>query len=172
MAGLLSALYFLENLEKGFVFTKWENFWMRGGSGGRPIGRGNDSHADGWADAPPIVVVAKSAQLRFRLRRKLRPLPCSSSPHRAGRGGGPFWSCQKRNGPCTVQREKTLRRVGLRKRSPPAAGGGWLAVPCGSQRRKRVALGVTLGPGKSGIHPAPLFAAAGLVVDGASATGR
>ena len=115
-------------------------FLDAGGSGGRPIGRGNDSHADGWADAPPIVVVAKSAQLRFRLRRKLRPLPCSSSPHRAGRGGGPFRSCQKRNGPCTVQREKTLRRVGLRKRSPPAAGGGWLAVPCGSQRRKRVAL--------------------------------
>ena len=40
-------------------------------------------------DAPPIVVVAKSAKLRFRLRRKLRLLPCSSSPHRAGRGGGP-----------------------------------------------------------------------------------
>ena len=123
-------------------------FLDAGGSGGRPIGRGNDSHADGWADAPPIVVVAKSAQLRFRLRRKLRPLPCSSSPHRAGRGGGPFRSCQKRNGPCTVQREKTLRRVGLRKRSPPAAGGGWLAVPCGSQRRKRVwargSLGYTL----------------------------
>ena len=62
---------------------------------------------------------------------------------------------------CTVQREKTLRRVGLRKRSPPAAGEGWLAVPCGSQRRKRAALGVTFGPGRSGIHPAPLFAAAG-----------
>ena len=82
-------------------------------------------------DAPPIVVVAKSAKLRFRLRRKLRPLPCSSSPHRAGRGGGPFWSRQKRNGPypqgvcrirkrqsrqrlrdCTVQREKRLARSG------------------------------------------------------------
>ena len=47
-------------------------------------------------DAPPIVVVAKSAKLRFRLRRKLRPLPCSSSPHRAGRGGGPFRSWPKR----------------------------------------------------------------------------
>ena len=63
-------------------------------------------------DAPPIVVVAKSAQLRFRLRRKLRPLPCSSSPHRAGRGGGPFRPCQKRNGPCTVQREKCVARCG------------------------------------------------------------
>ena len=28
------------------------------------------------------LVVAKSAQLRFRLRRKLRSLPCSSSPHK------------------------------------------------------------------------------------------
>ena len=45
---------------------------------------------------PPIVVVAKSAKLRFRLRRKLRPLPCSSSPHRAGRGGGPIFGLAKR----------------------------------------------------------------------------
>ena len=70
-----------------------------------------------------------------------------------------FWSCQNRNGPypqgvyaasvrrqsrqrlrdCTVQREKTLRRVGLRQRRPPAAGWGWLAVPCRSQGRKRAA---------------------------------
>ena len=28
-------------------------------------------------------VVAKSTELRFRLRRKLRPLPCSSSPHKS-----------------------------------------------------------------------------------------
>ena len=59
-----------------------------------------------------------------------------------------FWSCQKRNGPCTVQREKTLRRVGLRRRRPPAAGGGWLAVPCGGQGRKRPALGGNLQPGE------------------------
>ena len=72
-----------------------------------------------------------------------------------------FWPCQKRNGPCTVQREKTLRRVGLRPRRPPAAGGGRLAVPRGSQGRKRAALGETSSPGRSGIHPAPLFAAAG-----------
>ena len=72
-----------------------------------------------------------------------------------------FWSCQKRNGPCTVQREKTLRRVGLRQRRPPAAGGGRLAVPCGSQGRKRAVLGESFGPGKLGIHPASLFAAAG-----------
>ena len=58
-------------------------------------------------------------------------------------------------------REKALRRVGLRRRRPPAAGGGWLAVPRGSQGRKRVTLGGPFGPGKSGIHPAPLFAAAG-----------
>ena len=72
-----------------------------------------------------------------------------------------FRSCRKENGPCTVQKKRTLRRVGLRRRRPPAAGGGWLAVPCRSQGRKRPALGETSGPGKSGIHPAPLFAAAG-----------
>ena len=94
------------------------------------------------------------------------------SPPRGARRGSLIGLARKENGPCTVQREKTLRRVGLRLRRPPAAGGGWLAVPRGSQGRKRVALGVTFGPGKSGIHPAPLFAAAGPVVDGASATGR
>ena len=54
----------------------------------------------------PHCVVAKSAQLRFRLRRKLRPLPCSSFPHRAGRGGGPFWSCPKRECAAPGGREK------------------------------------------------------------------
>ena len=58
-------------------------------------------------------------------------------------------------------KRKNVRRVGLRRRRPPAAGGGWLAVPCGSQGRKRPALGEAFGPGKSGIHPASLFAAAG-----------
>ena len=37
----------------------------------------------------PRLVVAKSAQLRFRLRRKLRSLPCSSSPHQNCFAG--FW---------------------------------------------------------------------------------
>ena len=63
-------------------------------------------------DAPPIVVVAKSAQLRFRLRRKLRPLPCSSSPHRAGRGGGPFRSCPKRKRAVHGPKRKALARSG------------------------------------------------------------
>ena len=58
-------------------------------------------------------------------------------------------------------KRKNVRRVGLRRRRPPAAGGGWLAIPCGSQGRKRAALGETSSPGRSGIHPAPLFAAAG-----------
>ena len=58
-------------------------------------------------------------------------------------------------------KRKNVRRVGLRQRRPPAAGGGRLAVPCGSQGRKRPALGETFGPGKFGIPAAPLFAAAG-----------
>ena len=71
-----------------------------------------------------------------------------------------FWSCQKRNGPCTVQREKTLRRVGPHGCGPPAAGGGWLAIPCGSQGRKRPALGGVQARGCTGIPPASLSAAA------------
>ena len=58
-------------------------------------------------------------------------------------------------------KRKNVRRVGLRRRRPPAAGGGRLALPCRSQGRKRPALGETFGPGRSGIHPASLFAAAG-----------
>ena len=88
---------------------------------------GEISHADGWADAPPIL----------------------------------FLEAPKRECAAPGGREKALRRVGLRQRRPPAAGEGWLAVPRGSQGRKRAALGETFGPGKSGIHPAPLFAAAG-----------
>ena len=45
-------------------------------------------------------------------------------------------------------KRKNVRRVGLRQRRPPAAGGGRLALPCRSQGRKRAALGETFGPGK------------------------
>ena len=41
-----------------------------------------------------------------------------------------------------------------------------MAVPRGGQERKRDALGETSSPGRSGIHSAPVFAAAGPVVDG------
>ena len=67
------------------------------------------SYVDSWA-MPPIVVVAKSAKLRFRLRRKLRPLPCSSSPHRAGRGGGPIFGLAKRE--TGRARSKEKKRLG------------------------------------------------------------
>ena len=83
-----------------------------------------------------------------------------------------FWSCQKRNGPCTVQREKTLRRVGLRRRSPPAAGGGWLALPCGSQGRKRPALGETSSPGKYRDTPCADFRCRWPVVDESCSKGQ
>ena len=45
-------------------------------------------------------------------------------------------------------KRKNVRRVGLRQRRPPAAGGRRLAVPRGGQRRKRAALGETFGPGR------------------------
>ena len=71
-----------------------------------------------------------------------------------------FRSCRKENGPCTVQKKRTLRRVGPHICVPPAAGGGRLALPCRSQGRKRPALGETFGPGKLGIPSASLPAAA------------
>ena len=100
-------------------------------------------------------------------------LRCSGSPHRAGRGGDPYaktapapfappfptrpaplgsrgdpvCSCRKENGPRPVQKKRTLRRVGLRKRIPPAAGGGWLALPRGSRHETRCSWGI-LAPGE------------------------
>ena len=69
-------------------------------------------------------------------------------------------------------KRKNVRRVGLRKRRPPAAGGGRLALPCRSQGRKRPALGEPFGPGKSGIPFAPIFAAAGRLLMKALARGK
>ncbi len=57
-------------------------------------------------------------------------------------------------------KRKNVRRVGLRQRRPPAAGGGRLAVPRGGQGRKRAALGETFDLGKLGIPSATLPAAA------------
>ena len=48
-----------------------------------------------------------------------------------------FRSCRKENGPRPVQKKRTLRRVGLRKRIPPAAGGGRLDFPRSSLDQTR-----------------------------------
>ena len=115
-------------------------------------------------DAPPIVVGTSFGSFAPARRARSRSLRYASSPHRAGRSGDPRLETSKRERAAPGGREKALRRVGLRKRRPPAAGGGRLALLRGSQGRKRVTLGETFGPGKSGIHPAPLFAAAGCLV--------
>ncbi len=71
-----------------------------------------------------------------------------------------FCTAAKRERAVDGPREKTPRRVGPHICVPPAAGGGWLALPCRSQGRKRPALGETSGPGKLGIPSASLPAAA------------
>ena len=50
-------------------------------------------------------------------------------------------------------KRKNVRRVGLRQRRPPAAGGRRLAFPRGSQGRKRAALGVIQAWGSRGYSP-------------------
>ena len=45
-------------------------------------------------------------------------------------------------------KRKNVRRVGPHVCGPPAAGGGWLAVPRGSQGRRRPALGEASSPGR------------------------
>ena len=69
---------------------------MRGGAGGRPIGRGNDSHADGWAEAPPIslLVLPKEKRAVHGPKRKNasagRSAPARTSCRRRGMAGGPL----------------------------------------------------------------------------------
>src|SRR5699024_8890446 len=58
-----------------------------------------------------------------------------------------FWLRQKENAPRPVEEKKRF-------------GGGWLALPCRSQGRKRAALGESLGPGRFRDTPASLSAAA------------
>ena len=58
-----------------------------------------------------------------------------------------FRSCRKENGPHPVQKKRTPRRVGPRKRVPPAAGGGWLALSCRSFDKTRCPWG-NLGSGE------------------------
>ena len=88
--------------------------------------------------------------------------PFPTRPASLGSRRDPVLSCRKENGPWTVQKKRTLRRVGPRKRIPPAAGGGRLALPRGSQGRKRVPLGDDVCPGKSRIPLRSLSAGAGL----------
>ena len=77
-----------------------------------PDGHGGFSHDDGWVNPPPIVVVAKSAQLRFRLAAKTAPAPLLLlSPPRGARRGPLVRSCRKENGPWTVQKKRTLAQT-------------------------------------------------------------
>ena len=111
-------------------------------------------------DAPPIASsqspLSSVSACGENCARSLAP----PFPTARGATGAPFGYAKKRMRRARWKR-KNVRRVGLRRRRPPAAGGGRLALPCRSQGRKRPALGETFGPGRSGIPFAPLFAAAG-----------
>ena len=69
MAGLLSVLYSLENLERGFVFTKWENFWMRGAQGCVPLD-GESSRVAGLSQCTPHFLFGLAEKKTGRARSK------------------------------------------------------------------------------------------------------
>ena len=94
----------------------------------RPRGSGSRRGACPAGMRPHVV--AKSAQLRFRLRRKLRPLPCtpralprplrglrrSASPHRAPRGGGPLLALpEKKTGRTRKGYTASVKRQGRQR---------------------------------------------------------
>ena len=142
---------------------------LQNGPGGARRGpaRGGASH---WTRDSAMLM---AGQMRPPLSSSQSPLSsvsacgenCARSlapplPTARGAVGAPHKDIKKKMRRARWKR-KNVRRVGLRQRRPPAAGGGWLVVPCGGQGRKRPALGEPFGPGKSGIPFAPIFAAAG-----------
>ena len=79
-------------------------------------------------DAPPIVVVAKSAKLRFRLRRKLRRSLAPPLPTARGAAGAPFGLAQKENAPRPVEEKKRFGgSVCASADLLPPAGDSWLS---------------------------------------------
>ena len=54
--------------------------------------------------------------------------PFPTRPASLGSRGDPVRSCRKENGPRPVQKKKTLRRVGLRKRIPPCRRRGMVGL--------------------------------------------
>ena len=69
---------------------------------------------------PPIVVVAKSAWLHFRLAAKIAPAPLlllsPQEPLRLRSCGGPVRSCRKENGPhpqgvCRIRKRQSRQRL-------------------------------------------------------------
>ena len=77
---------------------------------------------------------------------------------------------KKKTGRGRSKRKNRFGGSGCASASLHAAGGGWLALPRGSQGRKRVSLGNIVCPGKSRIPSSSLSAGAGLVVCRASAS--
>ena len=77
---------------------------------------------------------------------------------------------KKKTGRGRSKRKNRFGGSGCASASLHAAGGGWLAIPRGSQGRKRVPLGDDVCPGKSRILFSPLSAGTGLVVCRASAS--
>ena len=126
------------------------------------------STARGAVGAPGLVLRKDCARRRVseanrRIAAALRPE--TNGPHPQG-----VRRIRKRQSRQRLRsgRSKRKKRCGgsvRAERIPPAAGGGWLAVPRFGFI-KRDALGETSSPGRSGIHSAPVFAAAGPVVDG------
>ena len=97
------------------------------------------------------LVVAKSAYLRFRLWRKLRPLPCSSSPHKAGFVGPPFrrWYC------CFASAVRSPR--GMRLLREPMGNAALLRKCRHCPRRAQpFSLGNSRGPACENLPPAAL----------------
>ena len=91
----------------------------------------------------------------------MRRWPRHSTPHFL------FGLAEKKTGRGRSKRKERFGGSVRAERVPPAAGGGWLAVPRFGFI-KRGALGETFGPGRARIPPASLSAGAPLVLAGAA----
>ena len=129
MAGLLSALYSLENLEKSFVFTKWENFWMRGAQGDVPLDAGMTAMLMAGQMHPPLSssqspLSSVSACGENCARSLAPPLPTAR-----GAAGAPLGLAKRETGRA---RSKEKKRYGgsvcASAALLPPAGDGWRSL--------------------------------------------
>ena len=123
--------------------------WMAGRGGPPNGGHRGLAPAGGWSSGmhPPLSssqspLSSVSACGENCARSLAPPLPTARG------AAGPHLETSHRKWAAPGGKGKMFRRVGLRRRRPPAAGGRRLAIPCGGQGRKRPALGGNLQPGE------------------------
>ena len=95
---------------------------------GGPIGHRIPAALAACPNAPPIVVGTSFGSFAPARRARSRSLRCATSPHRAGRGGGPGLKHQKENGRARSKEKMFGGSVCASADLLPPAGEGWRSL--------------------------------------------